>query len=335
MEGPDGAQTAAAALTSAVARQMLESMVLAKTCDERLRRGIASGEFLTVFWPSRGQEAISAGFAASLRADDRLVTTYRGLHDQIAKGVPLVEILGEMLGRAAGACKGKGGTMHIACPEVGLMLSTGIVGAGVPVAVGLALAGRRQGSDRVVLVSFGDGATNTGSFHEAANLAATWQLPVVMVCQNNQYAEMTPTSATMHVDQIADRAAGYNIPGCRVDGNDPVAVFLAASEAVERARNGGGPSLIECVTYRFFGHFFGDQMAYMPKDELEAAINADPVDKFRDRVVAEGWLTSGEVEEIDAAARSQVDEALKVVLASPPPDLAEIDRDIYAGGMGS
>jgi pyruvate dehydrogenase E1 component alpha subunit len=146
---------------------------------------------------------------------------------------------------------------------------------------------------------------------------------------------MTPTSATMHVDQIADRAAGYNIPGCRVDGNDPVAVFLATSEAVERARNGGGPSLIECVTYRFFGHFFGDQMAYMPKDELEAAINADPVDKFRDRAVAEGWLTTGEVEEIDAAARAEVDEALKVVLASPPPDLAEIDRDIYAGGVGS
>ena len=153
---------------------MFEVMMLAKACDERLRKGISTGEFLTVYWPSRGQEAIAAGFAACLRNDDRLVTTYRGLHDQIGKGVSLVEILGEMLGRQAGACRGKGGTMHIADPSVGLMLSTGIVGAGIPVAVGLALAARAQKADRVVAVSFGDGATNTGSFHEAANLAATW-----------------------------------------------------------------------------------------------------------------------------------------------------------------
>jgi acetoin:2,6-dichlorophenolindophenol oxidoreductase subunit alpha len=309
-------------------------MALAKACDERLRKGIATGEFLTVYWPSRGQEAIAAGFAACLRRDDRLVTTYRGLHDQIGKGVSLVEILGEMLGRQAGACRGKGGTMHIADPDVGLMLSTGIVGAGIPVAVGLALAARAKKADRVVAVSFGDGATNTGSFHEAVNMASIWQLPLVLVCQNNQYAEMTPTAHSMHVEHIAERAAAYNIPGVTIDGNDPVEVYRAFTEAVERARSGGGPTLIECLTYRFFGHFFGDQMAYIPPEELEAAKAADPVLRFGDRLVESGVLERTQVDAVHEAARRQVDDALVEVLASPPPTPGEIDRDVYASTEG-
>ncbi len=315
-------------------QQMFEVMALAKACDERLRKGIATGEFLTVYWPSRGQEAIAAGFAASLRSDDRLVTTYRGLHDLIGKGVSLVEILGEMLGRQAGACRGKGGTMHIADPDVGLMVSTGIVGAGIPVAVGLALAARAQKSDRVVAVSFGDGATNTGSFHEGANLAATWQLPLVLVCQNNGYAEMTPTVDTMHVEHIADRAAGYNMPGVTVDGNDPVEVYEALAVAVNRARAGGGPTLVECVTYRFFGHFFGDQMTYIPPDELEAAKAADPVPRFADRLVEEGVISRAQVAEIEERGRQKVEDALVEVLASPAPTLDELDRDVYATSEG-
>ncbi len=256
--------------------RMYSVMTLIKACDERLRKGISSGEFMTVFWPPRGQEAIAAGIALALRPDDRLVTTYRGLHDLIAKGVPLREMLGEMLGRQAGACRGKGGTMHVTSPETGVMLSTGIVGAGIPVAVGLALAARRQHSDRVVAVSFGDGASNTGSFHEAVNLAATWQLPVVLVCQNNRYAEMTPASHTMRVARIADRAAAYAIPGDQVDGNDPVAVTDALTAAVARARSGGGPTLLECMTFRFHGHFFGDPMTYIPPAELEAGDRRRP-----------------------------------------------------------
>ena len=313
-----------------VLRRMLEIMVLTKTCDERLRKGIGTGEFMTVFWPSRGQEGVAAGFATALRPDDRLVTTYRGLHDQIAKGVSLVEILGEMLGRTVGACRGKGGTMHIADPQVGLMLSTGIVGAGVPVGVGLALAARRQRSDRVVLVSFGDGATNTGSFHEAVNMAATWKLPLVLVCQNNRYAEMTPTEATMPIASVATRAKGYEMPGASVDGNDPEAVHRATWEAVERARSGGGPTLIECVTFRFCGHFFGDPMTYIPKEQLEAAMAADPVDRFADRLVAEGLLEQTAVEAITEDASRQVEEALATVLASAVPELSELERDVYA-----
>ena len=315
-------------------QHMFEVMALAKACDERLRKGISTGEFLTVYWPSRGQEAIAAGFATCLRKDDRLVTTYRGLHDLIGKGVSLVEILGEMLGRQAGACGGKGGTMHIADPSVGLMLSTGIVGAGIPVAVGLALAARAQKSDRVVAVSFGDGATNTGSFHEAANLAALWQLPLVLVCQNNGYAEMTPTVDTMHVKDIADRAAAYNMPGVKIDGNDPREVHAAFTAAVDRARSGGGPTLIECVTYRFFGHFFGDQMAYIPPEELEAAKAADPVVRFGDLLVQEGVMDRSQVEETEERVKRQVEEAVVEVMASPKPTIDALDRDVYATTEG-
>src|ERR1019366_2963618 len=250
-----------AAPTADVQRRLYELMMLMKAADDRLSKGIASGELQCVYWPSRGQEAIAAAVGVCLRIDDQLVTTYRGLHDLIGKGVPLVEIYGEMLGRQVGSSRGKGGTMHIARPASGLGMSPGIGGAGPPVAVGLAMAPKRKGLDRVVVVSFGDGATNTGSFHEAANMAALWDLPVVLLCQNNLYGEMTPVEHTMKVETIAQRAAAYAMPGVRVDGNDPLAVLAALGEAVARARNGAGPTLLECVTFRFRGHYFGDPMA--------------------------------------------------------------------------
>ena len=259
-----------------VERRLYELMVLMKAADDRLSKGIGTGEFMCVYWPSRGQEAIAAAMGVALRPDDQLVTTYRGLHDLIGKGVPLEEIYGEMMGRTVGASRGKGGTMHIANPEKGVMLSTGIVGAGPPVAVGLAMAAKRKGFDRVTVVSFGDGATNTGSFHEAANMAALWDLPMVFVCQNNLYAEMTPTADTMKLEHVADRAAGYGMPGVRVDGNDPLAVKSALDEALRRARAGEGPTFIECVTFRFRGHYFGDRMPYIPKDQLSRGDGGRP-----------------------------------------------------------
>ena len=311
-------------------RRLYELMVLMKAADDRLSKGISTGEFLCVYWPPRGQEAIAAAFGVSMHPTDQLVTTYRGLHDLIGKGVPLVEIYGEMMGREVGAARGKGGTMHIANPAVGVMLSTGIVGAGVPVAVGLALAAQRRGSDRVTVVSFGDGATNTGSFHEAANMAALWSLPVVLVCQNNQYAEMTPTDHTMKIGQVAERALGYGMPGVRVDGNDPVAVAEALGEALERARSGGGPTLLECLTFRFRGHYFGDPMAYIPPEQLEAAQKADPIPRFRTRLLDEGICTDNELDAIEAAATQEVEEALATVTSAAPPPLSELDRDVYA-----
>jgi TPP-dependent pyruvate/acetoin dehydrogenase alpha subunit len=313
-----------------VQRRMYELMVLMKAADDRLSKGIATGEFMCVYWPSRGQEAIAAAMGVCLRPDDQLVTTYRGLHDLIGKGVPLQEIYGEMMGRVVGAGRGKGGTMHIARPESGVMLSTGIVGAGLPVAVGLAMAARRKGLDRVTVVSFGDGATNTGSFHEAVNMAALWSLPMVLVCQNNQYAEMTPTDHTMKVAHVADRAAGYAIPGVRVDGNDPLAVAAALTEALDRARRGDGPTLLECVTFRFRGHYFGDPMAYIPEEQMAAATDADPVPRFRAHLFSRGICSDAELDAIETRAIETVDQAVAAVMAAPAPGLDELDRDVFA-----
>jgi acetoin:2,6-dichlorophenolindophenol oxidoreductase subunit alpha len=313
-----------------VQRRVYALMELMKAADDRLSKGIGTGEFMCVYWPSRGQEAIAAAMGVSLRDDDQLVTTYRGLHDLIGKGVPLEEIYGEMMGRTVGASRGKGGTMHIAKPDKGVMLSTGIVGAGPPVAVGLAMAAKRKGLDRVTVVSFGDGATNTGSFHEAANMAALWDLPMVLVCQNNQYAEMTPTRDTMKLEHVADRAAGYGMPGIRVDGNDPLAVMAALDEALGRARRGDGPTLIECVTFRFRGHYFGDRTPYIPEDQLSAALAADPVPRFRKHLVDAGVCTDEELSRIAEGALTEVEMALKAVLSADAPTADELDRDVYA-----
>lgn len=313
-----------------VQRRIYALMVLMKAADDRLSKGIGTGEFMCVYWPSRGQEAIAAAMGVALRADDQLVTTYRGLHDLIGKDVPLEEIYGEMMGRTVGASRGKGGTMHIAKPDKGVMLSTGIVGAGPPVAVGLAMAAKRKGLDRVTVVSFGDGATNTGSFHEAANMAALWDLPIVFVCQNNLFAEMTPTRDTMKLERVADRAAGYGMPGVQVDGNDPLAVLDVLAEAIGKARNGEGPTFIECVTFRFRGHYFGDRMPYIPKEQLSAAMEADPVPRFRKHLINDGICTDDELSGIDEGALIKVQQALDTVMSADAPSIDELDRDVYA-----
>lgn len=314
----------------AVQRRLYELMALMMSADDRLSKGIASGELQCVYWPSRGQEAIGAAVGVCLRQDDQLVTTYRGLHDLIGKGVPLTEIYGDMLGRKTGSSRGKGGTMHISNPAVGLSMTTGIVGAGPPVAVGLAMAAKRKGLDRVTVVSFGDGATNTGSFHEAANMAGLWDLPVILLCQNNLYGEMTPVEHTMKVETIAERAGSYGMPGVRVDGNDPLAMLDALAEAVERARSGGGATLLEAVTFRFRGHYFGDPQAYIPDDQRRAAEAADPLPTFRQHLLDAGVCSADELDEIDAAAAAAVEEAVATVLAAPPASSDELERDVYA-----
>jgi TPP-dependent pyruvate/acetoin dehydrogenase alpha subunit len=329
---PDVTSTAAAPADTQ--KRIYALMVLMKAADDRLSKGIGTGEFICVYWPSRGQEAIAAAMGVALRPDDQLVTTYRGLHDLIGKGVPLEEIYGEMMGRTVGASRGKGGTMHIAKPDCGVMLSTGIVGAGPPVAVGLALAAKRKRLDRVTVVSFGDGATNTGSFHEAANMAALWDLPVVFVCQNNRYAEMTPTQDTMKLEHVADRAAGYGMPGVRVDGNDPLAVTSVLDGALDRARRGQGPTFIECVTFRLRGHYFGDRMTYIPEEQLAAAIAADPVPRFRRHLTACGICGEDELNDIEKDALAKVEAALTTVLNAAAPSDEELDRDVYASPIG-
>ncbi|MDX6740167.1 thiamine pyrophosphate-dependent dehydrogenase E1 component subunit alpha [Actinocorallia sp. A-T 12471] len=325
-------ETGGAELTKGRLTTLYETMCKAAALDTRLLNGIKRGEFATVIWPSRGQEAIPAALGLALRRDDRLVTTYRGLHDHVAKGVPLTEIIGEVLGTSVGASRGKGGTMHISDPAHGVMMTTGIVGSGVPVAVGLALAAQKDGSDRVTVVTFGDGATNTGSFHEGVNLAATWNLPVVFLCQNNLYAEMTPVEETMAIPHVADRAKGVGMAGVTVDGNDPVATYLAVKEAVDRARAGGGPTLVEAVTFRFEGHYAGDTAKYIPRDQLAEMRERDPMVTFP-RALLEAGFTQDELDAVKAAAEAAVEDAVKAVVSAPAPDIAEIQLDVYADGL--
>lgn len=309
---------------------LYEVMATIRAADDKLVSIVMSGQAMLMLYSPRGHEAIAAGVSAELETDDYVVTTYRGLHDQIAKGVPLKALFSEILGRATGTCKGKGGSMHITHPASGLMVTTGIVGGGLPIANGLALASQLRGERRVVVCNFGDGASNIGAFHEALNLASVWSLPVVFVCQNNRYAEHTPYSAGTSVPRVADRAAAYGMPGATVDGRDPVAVGAAAASAIARARAGEGPTLLETTTYRLGGHFVGADFSYMPDEEMQAAQAADPLATFRARLLAEAGLWEEDVAAAEKRAGDAVDEAMDFALASPFADPEEIQTDVFA-----
>jgi pyruvate dehydrogenase E1 component alpha subunit len=314
---------------------MYRTVARIQACDERLRGLLSTGKIFIFYYSPRGQEVIPAAVSACLRPDDYVVTTYRGIHDEIAKGVPLPELMAEILGRVGGTCKGKGGPMHISDPGSGVMVTTGVVGSGLPIAGGLALASKLTGDGRVTVAYFGDGAANIGAFHEALNLATVWNLPVVFVCQNNRYGEFTPIREAQKNERISDRAAGYGLPGVTVDGNDPWAMYAVAAEAVERARSGGGPTLIEATTYRLMGHFFGDQMPYMDQEEYAAAAAADPVPRFRSRLIDEGLATEAELSAIDTEAGAEADAAVEFGFASPPPAPDDLFEDIYAEKVGA
>jgi acetoin:2,6-dichlorophenolindophenol oxidoreductase subunit alpha len=300
------------------------------TFDEKYRASMMSGKFAGMYYSPRGQEFAAASVAAHLRPDDYVVTTYRGLHDQIAKGVPLRELWAEYLGRAAGTCRGKGGPMHVTAPKHGLMVTTGVVGSGLPIANGLALAAQMRGTDQVAVVNFGDGATNIGAFHESLNLASLWKLPVIFVCQNNKWAEYTPLAGGTTVTDIADRAASYSMPGVTVDGNDPLALYDVAGAAIERARRGDGPTLVEAVTYRFCGHYFGDQGEYIPAEEFAAANAADPIPLYRRRLIEEFGVPESDLDAIDRAAQEEIDDAADWAFEQPLPDVAELTTDVYS-----
>ncbi|BBZ36250.1 thiamine pyrophosphate-dependent dehydrogenase E1 component subunit alpha [Mycolicibacterium confluentis] len=301
-----------------------------KSFDETYRAQMMSGKFAGMYYSPRGQEFAAASVAAHLRPADYVVTTYRGLHDQIAKGVPLRDLWAEYLGRSAGTCRGKGGPMHVTSPKHGLMVTTGVVGSGLPIANGLALAAQMRGTDQVAVVNFGDGASNIGAFHESLNLASLWKLPVIFVCQNNKWAEYTPLAGGTTVANIADRAVAYSMAGATVNGNDPVELYDAAGQAIERARGGGGPTLLEAVTYRFCGHYFGDQSEYIPAEELADANAADPIPLFRQRLIDEFGVAAEELDEIDRAAQEEVNDAAEWAYEQPLPDPSELTTDVYA-----
>jgi len=310
-------------------RNVYRVAALIKATDEQIRSLLMSGELALSYYSPRGQEIVAAATAANLQPQDYVVTTYRGVHDQIAKGVPLRALLAEYFGKVTGACKGKGGPMHVTHPESGVMLTTGIVGSGLPIANGLALAAQLRQEDRVVVANFGDGASNIGAFHEALNLASLWELPVVFLCQNNAFAEHTAFANGTSCANVADRAVAYSMAGVTCDGNDPSEMYAAAKEAIDRARAGDGPTLLEAKTFRFMGHYFGDDGSYIPDEMMAERVAQDPVPRLRASLLAAG-IPEEDLEAIDKDCISQIEDAVDFARNSAEPDIAELGRDIYA-----
>jgi len=276
-----------------------------------------------------GEEAVAVGVCSGLRKDDLITSTHRGHGHCIAKGADLKRVMAEILGKKTGYCKGKGGSMHIADFSVGMLGATAVVGAGLPIAVGAGLTMKLGRKDRVVACFFGEGASNQGTFHESLNLASTWSLPVIFVCENNLYAMGTRQSRIMKLENVADRAVAYGMLGEIVDGNDVLDVYQAACRAVERARNDEGSTLIECKTYRHKGHSRVDSAKYRAKEEVQEWLAKDPIKRLREKMLRDNTLSQDETENIEKKASAQVEEAAKFALSSPYPSPEEALQDVY------
>ena len=308
---------------------MYERMGLVRELEDRLKTLVERGVPMGPVHFYTGQEAVAVGVCAALRSDDWIASTHRGHGHCVAKGVDVRKMLAELYGKSTGTNRGKGGSMHITDVSVGMLGVNPIVGMGTPHAVGAALSARVRGTDQVAVAFFGEGAASMGVVHEAMNLAAIWKLPVVFVCENNGYAQATPAEYALACDRVADRAAAYRMSGVTVDGQDVLAVFAAADEAVRRGREGEGPSLVECMTYRFHGHHQGDDtLRYRLADEERAARERDPLRLFRARLLAEGF-EAGEVDALDAGNRTRLDEAVAFAEASPLPGPEELLTCVY------
>ena len=277
-----------------------------------------------------GEEAVAVGVCSNLTQDDYITSTHRGHGHCIAKGADLKRTMAEILGKKTGYCKGKGGSMHIADFTIGMLGATAVVGAGLPIAVGAGLSVKLRKTDQVVACFFGEGASNQGTFHESINMASVWALPVIFVCENNLYAMGTRQSRVMNIQNIADRAIGYGIPGTVADGNDVLTVYEATQNAVERARKGEGPTLLECKTYRQKGHSRVDPARYRPKEEVEEWLAKDPIERLKTKLRESGVLTDSEIQQIEKEALDKVEEAVKFAVESSYPSSEEALEDIYA-----
>jgi pyruvate dehydrogenase E1 component alpha subunit len=298
--------------------------------EERLHNEFAKGDIPGFVHLYAGEEAAGTGIMMHLRDTDRIASTHRGHGHCIAKGVDVKSMMAEIYGKAAGACGGKGGSMHIADLSKGMMGANGILGAGAPLACGAALAAKFRGDGGVGISFVGDGASNQGMFLESLNLAAVWNLPVIFVVENNGYAESTSRDYAVAVDSYVDRAAGFGLPGVTVDGTDFFAVYEAAGEIIKRAREGGGPALLECKMVRFFGHFEGDQQTYRGKGEIDdIRANRDCIALFSNRVVEAGIIRRDELEAIDREVRNLIEEAVAFAKSAPLPTERDLTTDVY------
>jgi 2-oxoisovalerate dehydrogenase E1 component len=270
-----------------------------------------------------GQEAIAVGVCSNLRIDDYVASTHRGHGHALAKGISAQSVMAELMGAMDGCSGGRGGTMHLYEPSVGFLGSNGVVAPGILISAGAALSAKVRGSDQVAVAFFGDGAVNNGAFHEGLNFAATWNLPVLFVCENNLYATEMPFEQATKNTSVASRAATYKIPGVTVDGNDVLDVYAKAGEAVERARRGEGPTLLECLTYRWFGHHEGEPgTSYRAKEEVAAWRKKDPILRLREKAIAESWASASEFNDIDSEVNRVIHDAAIFAVDNPQPDVS-------------
>jgi TPP-dependent pyruvate/acetoin dehydrogenase alpha subunit len=315
------------------AREMYRRMVLIRRFEDHLYALFLQGVVPGTLHQYQGQEAVAVGVCTALRPDDVIFSTHRPVGHFLARGSPARAIAAEILGKAAGCAGGKGGQMHLTDVSVGAMPSNAIVGANIPIATGAALGFQLRGQDRVAVSFFGDGAANTGAFHEGLNLAAVKDAPVIFICENNLYGASTAISSMMRITDIADRAAAYGIPGRVVDGMDVLVVYQAALEAVESARQGNGPTLLECKTYRYAGHSRGDPGGYRTREEVQRWRARDSILHMRTLLLKERGLVEAELESIERACQSEVEQAVEFARNSPEPGPEETYRHVFSEGQ--
>lgn len=309
---------------------MYRTMVRIRAFEERVFKESNAANIPGFVHMYIGEEATAVGTCSNLRPDDYITSTHRGHGHLIAKGGRTDLMMAELYGKKTGYCKGKGGSMHIADADIGILGANGIVGGGITIAGGAALSAQMRGTGQVVICFLGDGASNRGTFHEGINLAACWNLPIVYIIENNLYAIYTRISDITKVANLADRASAYGIPDVTVDGNDVIAVYEAVGEAVARARRGEGPTIVECKTYRHHGHYVGDPGTLRPKEEVEDWMEKDPIPAFRKQLVETEVITEQDADKIDRETNKEIEEAVKFAQESPLPDPEEALEDVFA-----
>lgn len=322
-------QSGSLATDKAASLAALEAMLAIRSFEEAVDGLFARGLMHGTMHLSIGQEASATGVCAALKPTDYITSTHRGHGHCIAKGADLTRMMAELLAKQTGYCRGRGGSMHIADTQTRNLGANGIVAGGIPIAAGAALAQKMRGETNVVVSFFGDGATNEGAFHEALNLAAIWDLPVVFVCENNKYGMSNSTELSMRVEKISDRALAYGMAGVTVDGNDVDEVYQAAVKAVERARSGQGPTLLECETYRWKGHSKSDKNLYRTKEEIDEWKAKDPIVRFQETILASGLVTQAEIDQLTAKVREMTRDAIKDASAAPDSNPAELLTSVF------
>lgn len=327
---PEKVSDIGAGLSAEQARNLLKRMYTIRAFEEMAEQSYALGKIHGTMHLSIGQEACAVGASVGLRPDDLILNHHRGHGHCLAHGADVNKMVAEFFGKETGYCRGRGGSMHIADVEGGNLGANGVVGGGIPLAVGVGLSLKMQKSDKIIACFFGEGAVNGGAFHESLNMAAIWCLPVVFVCENNQYAMSLPVRKAFAITDLSVRGAAYGIPSRTVDGNDVIAVANAVHEAAERARRGAGPSLVVCETYRWRGHSKSDQNKYRTREEIEAWKRKDPIRRFRDHLMAAGALTEAEAAELEQEARGIIEAGVQFAEASPEPSVETIEEGVYA-----